>query len=304
MKAFSDGWKTLFLLTFITVSAGVLAQDKPIAGDLFPRKYKVGDQYRYRLTTEQLYNGKWNATSVVVMELTVVLDSTGVPFDEVRSLSKKLYMPGDTTNKDAEALGVKPYRISLHPDGTIAIPKIEVPGMTGPITDFITFFVAVGPQSRITTLGKKGDSLVKKEPVKGNFANGKNILYGEDCLAITGYITDVTRDKVKLRTAFLPPAQSCLTFLVDDMDKPVVTGVRNNFQMVQPTSPGKYNVQFGNELFYINSTVSRKDGKITGADMSNTLQLTLRINCDSTYKNWQTEIPFHIQRNLKLELLP
>ncbi|AXY75851.1 hypothetical protein D3H65_18480 [Paraflavitalea soli] len=295
--------KFLLLFTYLTAYTSLLAQERQVAGHLFPRKYKVGDRYRYRLTTEQSYNGKWNATTVVVMELTVVLDSAGMPCDEVRSLSKMVYMPGDTTNKDAEALAVQPYRISLHPDGSIAIPKIEVPGMTGPITDFITFFVAVSPQSRITTLENKGDSLVKKEPVKGNFANGKSILYGEDCLAITAYITDVASHEVKLRTAFLPPAQPCLGFLVDDMEKPVVAGVRNNFQMVQPASPGKYNVQFGNELFYINSTVSRKDGKITAADMSNTLQLSLRINCDSTYKNWQTEIPFHIQRNLKLELL-
>ncbi len=304
MKASSYVMKVLLLFICLTASASLLAQDKQVAGQLFPRKYKVGDRYRYRLTTEQLYNGKWNATTVVVMELTVVLDSAGIPCDEVRSLSQVIYTPRDTTNMDKEALSVKPYRISLYPDGSLSIPKIDVPGMTGPITDFITFFVAVSPQSRITTLEKKGDSLVKKEPVKGNFANGKSILYGEDCLAITAYITDITRKEVKLRTAFLPPVQPCLTFLVGDMEKPVVAGVRNNFQMVQPTSPGKYNVQFGNELFYINSTVSRKDGKITGADMSNTLQLTLRINCDSSYKNWQTEMPFHIQRNLKLELLP
>lgn len=303
MRTRSYVFKASLLLASLMATVVLFAQDEPTAGTLFPRKYKVGDKYRYRLTTEQLYNGKWNATSVVVIECTVVVDSAGIPWDEVRNVSQIVYTPKDTTNLDSEALAVKPYRISLHPGGGLAIPKLEVAGMTGPVTDFITFFVAVSPQSRITTLQKKGDSLVKKEPVKGNFANGKNILYGEDCLAVTAYVRDITRREVKFRTAFLPPAQPCLTFLLEDMDKPVVKGVRNNFQMVQPTAPGKYNVQFGNELFYINTTVSRKDGKITGADMSNTLQLTLRINCDSTYKNWQTEIPFQIQRNLKLELL-
>lgn len=294
--------RSFLLFTGIFVFAGLFAQDKPMAGKLFPRKYKVGDIYRYRLTTEQLYNGKWNATTVVVMELKVVLDSTGVPYDEVYSISQMVYTPKDTINADSEARAVKPYRISLHPDGTVDIPKIDVPGMTGPITDFITFFVAVSPQSRITTLEKKGDSLIKKETVKGNFANGKTILYGEDCLAIKGYITGVTNESVRLRTLFLPPVQPCLSFLLEDMNKEVTAGVLNNFQMVQPAG-GKVNVLFGNEEFTINSMLRRKDGKITGAEMSNTLYLKLRMGCDSSYKNHQMEVPFHIQRNLKLELL-
>lgn len=294
--------RSALLLTGIFMFIGLFAQYKPVAGKLFPRKYKVGDTYRYRLTTEQLYNGKWNATTVVVMELKVVLDSAGVPYDEVYSISQMVYTPKDTTNADAEAHAVKPYRISLHPDGTVAIPKIEVPGMTGPITDFITFFVAVSPQSRITTLDKKGDSLIRKETMKGNFANGKTILYGEDCLAIKGYIIDVASASVKLRTLFLPPAQPCLSFLVKDMNKEVTTGILNNFQMVQPAG-SKVNVLFGNEEFTINSIVSRKDGKVMEADMSNILHLKLRMGCDSAYKNHQMEVPFHIQRNLKLELL-
>ena len=295
--------RLLLLITGICMITAVLAQNKQVAGKLFPRKYKMDDIYRYKLTTEQLYNGKWNATTVVVMELKVVLDSAGIPYDEVYSISQMIYTPKDTTNADHEARAVKPYRISLHPNGTVAIPKIEVPGMTGPITDFITFFVAVSPQSRITTLEKKGDSLIKKETAKGNFANGKTILYGEDCLAIKAYVTDVSREAVKLRTLFLPPTQPCLTFLLDDMKKQVTNGVINNFQMVQPAGPGKYNVHFGNEEFTINSIVRREDGKIAEADMSNTLHLRLRMNCDTAYKNCQMEVPFQIQRNLKLELL-
>jgi hypothetical protein len=295
--------KACLLIIFLQVSLITLAQDKAIAGKLFPRKYKTGDKYRYRLTTEQFYNGKWNGTSVVILECTVITDRAGIAWDEVRSLSKMQYSPKDTLNMDEEALAVQPYRITLHPDGTIAIPKIEVPGMTGPITDFITFFVAVSPQSRITTLEKEGDSLIKKETVKGNFANGKTILLGEDCLAIKAYIIAVTAQEVKFRTRFLPPVQPCLAFLLEDMQKPVTAGVLNNFQMVQPTAIGKLNVQFGNEEFTINTSMNRKDGKIKSAAMSNTLHLSLRMNCDGEYKNCQMEVPFLIQRNLKLELL-
>jgi hypothetical protein len=291
------------LLVLLVYPVLLPAQDTPTAGKLFPRKYKVGDKYHYSLTTESLYNGKWNSTSIVVLELVVVADSAGIPFDEVRNVSKIEMTPKDTVDKSKEAQSVKPYRISLHPSGALIIPKIEVAGMTGPITDFITFFVAVSPQSRVTTLQKKGDSLVNKDLAKGNFANGKTILVGDDCLAITARMIDISRKEVKLRTDFMPPATPCLTYLLEDMRKPVVEGVLNNFQMVQPVGAGKCNVQFGNELFTINTVMSRADGKIKQATMSNTLQLTLRMNCDSTYKGCNMEVPFRIQRNLKLELL-
>lgn len=292
----------LIVLTVIISATGV-AQDKAVAGKLFPRKYKVGDSYRYRLTTEQVYNGKWNSTSVVELELKVILDSAGRPADEVYSISKKVFSPKDTVNADAEALAVKPYVISLDPDGKLEIPPIDVPGMTGPITDLITFFVAISPQSRVTTLEKEGDSLVRGETARGNFANGKTILVGDDCLAIKAYLSKVTQKEIALRTAFLPPSTPCITFLLDDMSKPVTKGVRNNFQMVQPAGPNKFNVQYGNEEFTINSRVSRRDGKLLEATMSNTLQLSLRMQCNTNYKECQMEVPFQIQRNLHLELI-
>ncbi|WP_276481921.1 hypothetical protein [Paraflavitalea pollutisoli] len=293
----------LLLCTLSLGSLPVWAQDSATAGTLFPRQYKAGERYWYRLTTEQRYNGVWNSTSVVEMELTVMRDSAGRLYDEVRHISKLVYTPKDTTRMDAEAQSVKPYRISLHPQGSMAIPPIEVAGMTGPITDFITFFVAISPQSRVTTLQRMGDSLQRKELARGNFANGKTILVGDDCLSISAYIREVNHEVVKVQTRFMPPAVPCIPFLLDNMQEPVTVGVRNNFQMVQPVGGGKVNLQYGNEWFIINSTVRRKDGKLVAADMTNELQLSLRLNCDPTYQHCPTTVPFRIQRYLRLELV-
>jgi len=293
---------TTIVIVFCLLSTMGVAQTKPVAGTLFPRQYKTGDKYHYMLTTEQLYNGQWNSTSVVTMEV-VVKDSAGIPYEEVRNVSKLMMTPKDTIDQSAEAQAVKPYRISLYPGGNLTIPPIEVPGMTGAITDFITFWVAISPQSLVTTLNKKGDSLVNKNLAHGNFANGKSILVGDDCLAITARVVDVSRKEVKLLSSFMPPAVPCLPFLLEDMNKPVTDNIPNNFQMVQPVGGGKLNIMYGNELFHINSTVSRADGKLKLATMSNTLQLKLRMNCDSTYKNCSMEVPWRMQRNLKLELL-
>jgi hypothetical protein len=87
------------------------------------------------------------------------------------------------------------------------------------------------------------------------------------------------------------------------MNTPVVTDTVNNFQMVMQTGPGLYLVQYGRELFYINSTIQKSDGKIILAAMFIKLNLKLKINCNKEYKNCQFEMPFSEQRNLSLELL-
>jgi hypothetical protein len=265
------------------------------------RKYKPGDHYRYRLTTQVVHNGVWQSTTVSLCELQVVADSNNIPYDEVRWISKKVITAKDSTDQTAEATQVKPYRISLPPKGQLNMPKIDVAGMTGEITDFNTFFVAVSPKLGIAGLKKKGDVYVQKEVLKGDFSNGKDILKGNDCLAVRVTLTDANKENAWLETSFLPPADSCLHFLTPDMNTPVAPDTLNNFQMVKPFN-NRYNVLYGNEFFTVNSTVQKKDGKLKEATMINKLSLKIKLFCDDHY-NCQSTMPFSIVRNLKLELI-
>ncbi len=88
-------------------------------------------------------NGK--APSLPLCELKVLADSAGIPYDEVRWISKKVYTTKDTLEHTTELNNTSPYRISLHPKGKLDIPPIQDAGMTGEITDFNTFFVAISP---------------------------------------------------------------------------------------------------------------------------------------------------------------
>ena len=280
------------------------AQDyKPVKSDVFGRRYKAGETSRYRLTTEEIQNGNGASITTVVCELKVVYDSTGIPYEEIHWLSKKKVTTKDTTDETKDALTVKPYRISLDPAGRIDLPKIEVPAMTGAVEDFNTFFVAISPLIGATQLKSAGDTFEVKKPIKADFSNGTTILNGEDCFTVFMKMTGNTKSTVMLHTAFMPTAQPCLTYLLDEMNKPVINDTANNFQMVMPLGNDKYNVQYGREMFYINSTVRKRDGKITFAEMNNTLTLHLKVFCDKNYSNCQADVPFTEQRNLKLELL-
>jgi hypothetical protein len=294
----------LTILLFLLIECGSTAQNSgQPASKLFGRIYKIGEIYRYRLTMEELHDGKWDHTNIAICELRVIKDSLGVPYDEIRWISRKTINTKDTIDATQSALSVKPYIISLDPNGKIDLPKIEISEMTEPIQDFNTFFIAVSPIVGATKLSKKGDSTSIPQPVKADFSNGTTILKGEDCIDISVKLTDISKSQVLLHTSFSPPSQSCLSFLITDMNKPVAADTINNFQMVMQQGPGQYLVQYGKEYFYINSTIQKSDGKIFKATMFNSLNLKLKINCDKEYKNCQFELPFAEQRNLNLELL-
>ncbi len=276
---------------------------KPVKSDVFGRRYKPGETSRYSLTTEEIQNGKWSSTTTVVCKLNVVTDSAGIPYEEVHWLSKKKVTEKDTTDETSFALAVKPYRISLDPSGRIDLPKIDVSAMTGAIEDFNTFFVAISPLLGATQLKAAGDSFTVPIPIKADFSNGSSILNGVDCFAVSINMTGETKKAVMLHTAFMPTPQACFNYLLDEMNKPVIKDTVNNFQMVSPLGNDKYNVQYGREMFYINSMVRKHDGRIVSAEMSNTLTLHLKVFCDKNYANCQAEIPFTEVRNLKLELL-
>jgi hypothetical protein len=290
------------ILLFVTYR--LVAQNAGLpASDLFGRKYKTGETYRYKLTMEELHEGKWDHTNISICELRVIKDSSGIPYDEVHWIFRQTIYAKDTIDVTKAALSVKPYLISLDPKGKLDLPKIEIPDMTEPIQDFNTFFVAVSPEVGATRLNKKGDSIMSKEPVIGDFANGPTILKGEDCIGLSVKMTDITKNRVMLHTSFSPPSRACLSFLTSDMNIPVVTDTINNFQMVIQTGPEQYMIQYGREYFYINSTVQKSDGKIISATMFNELNLKLKINCNKEYKSCQLETPFSEQRNLILESL-
>ena len=290
--------KWFFLLLTFTPLV-LFAQDRA----LLTRTYTRGDHYRYRLSCISYQNGQWTSTTVSVAELKVIDDGSGVPYDEIRWLSSLQMTPKDTTDETSLAVSVEPYRISLDPRGKVPLPSLTVAGMTEPITDLNTFFVAISPALGALTLKKTGDSFASPIKAIGDFSNGKNILKGQDCLQTTVRVTGKNDSDVFVETSFLPPAVTRLKFILPEMETPVIRDTTNNFQMVMPAGPDKFNVQYGREFFYIHSRVRGADGKLLGADMSNSLTLKLKINCDKDYQHCAFEMPMSIQRKLVLELL-
>ncbi len=89
------------------------------------RKYKEGEIFRYKLTSEVCRNGKSAGKTVSISEHKGVKD-TGFLSEEIMWLSKTSYTLKDTVGLDSIAQKVKPYRISLSPKGNVLLPKLTI----------------------------------------------------------------------------------------------------------------------------------------------------------------------------------
>jgi hypothetical protein len=273
-------------------------------GISFERKYKTGEKYLYELTTEYYQNRQWKSRTVSVCELTVRTDSLGIPYESLQWLSQKVITASDTSDESAIALRVDPYLISLHSGGSLLLPAITEPRMTGAITDFNTFYVAIHEKAGMRRLRKPGDQYELPTPVKGNFGNGKTILKGEDCISISSTLKEVKGRQVVIQTNFHPPKQSCLNYYLPAFSKNVSGDTINNIQMIMAAGGGQVNLQFGKESFEVTSHVNIADGMLTEAVMANDLMLRLKVNCNESLQDCQTELPWHIYRSVRLRLLP
>jgi hypothetical protein len=261
-----------------------------------PRHYKLGDQLTYELTTENYYNDKLSSKTIAKAKLTVI-EENGKLVEQIKWLHKIEYKGGDSTILDSIAQKVKPYNISLLPDGALLLPPLTIPEMVGEITDLNTFFVAISPKMNIGKLNER-DTLYKIEKiVEGNFADGVSILKGSDCLEVTQHLLGA---HAIVETSFLPPSHFCLTPILDTI-KTQLFDVPNNFQMVRAAGNGMVTLMWGKEKFTILSLIDGMDGKLLAATMNNTLDLRMRVNVSPDLKTYAAEMPFKIERRLTLE---
>ena len=265
------------------------------------RDYKKGETFKYRLTTEVHRNEKFASKTVAISKHEVV-KNTNYLSDQVSWLHKTSYTLKDTVNLDSVAQKVKPYRISLSPKGKVLLPKLDVAGMTGEITDLNTFYVALAPALNAQKLSSNTPEVINDELRKGNFADSIEVLYGTDCLQIKQKLIKTDKKFSTVETIFAPPSSLCLTPLIDTIGKKTFDQF-NNIQFIRKSEGNKVNLFWGVETFTITSKIDNKNGQIVEASMTNILNLKMRYNATQDLKEYAVELPITIKRTLKLELL-
>ena len=275
----------------------------PLLGSAqFPvRKYKAGETYKYRLTTDVYRNDQYSGKTVSISEHRVI-NQGEVLSEEIKWVSKTSYNGTDTVHLDSVAQGLPPYNISLSPSGKVLLPKLSNPEMVGEITDLNTFFVAIAPALNAQKLSAKNRDFKNTEPQHGNFADSISILYGTDCILVLQHLLGADKKYTTVRTDFTPPDSFCLSPLLDTVIKKTYDHP-NNFQMIQQGAGDKVIFLWGVESFTITTKLDNKTGAILEASMENILTLRMRYNASQDLKTYAVEMPVKIKRNLKLELL-
>jgi hypothetical protein len=201
-----------------------------------------------------------------------------------------------------EAEKVPPYEISLDEQGRVSLPKLTVPTMVGMVTDLNTFMVAVSPRVGVQMLRRLGDSHTHSELLRGDFANGRTIVLGQDCTELTLTLVGLTPEVARIESRFAVPVRECIAFREAWMARQ--GSVSSNFQMIRKPSDAAFDVFWGTEGFTIVSEVRRRDGQVLRATMDNVLDLTMRMGCDAVLGACRGDYPVRTHRVVTLELLP
>src|SRR5436309_5711351 len=164
------------VILFLTVSCITLMQAQAFH---YQRQYQDGEKYGYKLSATTTVNGNFRSKETGISSH--VVSGAGTPVEEVSWISRRAKTPGGEINLDADAKKVRPYRISLHPNGSILLPKLEVPSMTGMITDLNTFFVAISPKAGIEKVYKIGETYLNPSLLYGDWSSADTTPLGQDC---------------------------------------------------------------------------------------------------------------------------
>lgn len=264
----------------------------------FKRNYKIGNKYSYKLTTYSQRGNNDQTKSVAYVEHTIVRNDSGIPSEKIKW--KKFIGENSDVNYDSIIELIEPYEISLNPKGSVNLPPIPNPALTGIITDLNTFFVCLSPHTGIDKLSLIGDSLIDSKIRTGDFSDNKSILFGKDCLKLTQKLVGIKKDTVFFESKFAPPKDgSCETISYKDKIKPEKD---ENFIMLRKNGKNKVMFLKGKEDFTIKSKVDKKSGKLLYAEMTNNLDLNMKLNCTSTLDSCSQEYPYKIKRKLILEI--
>jgi hypothetical protein len=239
----------------------------------YARNYKSGDLFGYQLKTVTHHNGQF--VSEELGESAHKVTNEAIPAEEIAWTKLLKTDANGVSDLSIDARNVKPYRISLHPEGSLAIPPLDVPNMVGMITDLNTYYVAISKHIGIQGLSKPGDVYFNPNALRGNWSDGMNVPVGEDCTKAKLSLLKLGRDAATIESAFLAPESGCLTMHRPWMIAPIKSGVPNNFQLVRK-SGDSFMVMWGHEQFVITTEVDRTSGVILHAEMNNTLTLRMK----------------------------
>ena len=171
-------------------------------------------------------------------------------------------------------------QVSLDPNHFPSMPDLsQAPGLVGPITDLMTFYVDAWLAARTGQLKNEGDHAYLKLGTPSSWADGVRVLQGDSSIDMDFTLKEINQQAgtVTLIARHVPPEPTQLKLPAEWMRKPVAD-TANNWVTVEKTKDGKFLGAVGKEVFNVEIKVSLADGKILSVTMDNPVQ-TIEREC-------------------------
>ncbi|MGA9072190.1 MAG: hypothetical protein WB424_18140 [Terracidiphilus sp.] len=284
-------------LAVLFASTLVSAQTSAPSANPLTRHYREGETLNYHMTG---INDDWHYTA----------DATGtVKKAASGSFIEEFRWTGMTSNGKPYTLlpAMAEFRqlLSLDPNSMPSAPDLSKtdPKMSGPILDFMTFYVDQWLMNKIGFLQHPGDHFLVPNPQPSSWADGTHVIFAKDQFDFDLNLQSI--DPIKQTAVVVvhhvPPAKPNFQLPADWMQAPVAD-TANNWVEVTKTNDGKYEAAVGKETFDVTLTISTVDGKILSATMDNPVVTSGRTCEDAALTKCGVAQPHTIHRHIEIAL--
>jgi hypothetical protein len=274
------------------------------------RRYVEGERMRYVMTGSN--QGREHAvTYTAEAQAEVVADDQGGFFEEIRWT--RLEVMGQEVPIDS--ISRFRMRVSLDPAYDITPPDFAAlqnvnPMLIGPIFDLMTFYVDLHPSLHQGRLRQVNDHTHVPHGQPNSWADGVNVIVGEDCIDFDLSLSHVDDRSAVLRVRHVPPQEASIRMPVQWLHQRVRPEAPNNWVQVQREAPdatrsdGGYVAASGHEMFDVRIEVERPSGRIVSATMDNPVDIVQRQCEDAELTDCGEPDSFRIHRRIELRRLP
>lgn len=254
---------------------------------LLKRRYREGDAWMYRIEGRNAATYSQDVAGVVRRR------TDGGIADELTWLSApelRLMITLDGANG--------PFA-----PAEVAAGIAKAPTLVGPFTDLLTFYADLYLAMNQGNLRNVGDQFLYRNSQIGSWADGTNVLLGEDHVDFHFELTavDTTAGTATVVVKHVPPAAPTIRLPAEWMRVPVAD-TPNNFVQVRRTTDG-YRASVGKETFDVTLHVRVADGMLVGATMHNPVVTVDRDCVDAALTNCAEGRPGRIVREVEVTLI-
>ena len=293
--------RRLALLFAAALLAPAQAQEGRSSGPL-ARKYQEDEPIAYDIRATHRGRAAESQYTAKVRGL-VRRDAAGIFHEELAW--GDLQADGQPIPLPAEAERFR-QRVSLDPRAPLRVPRLaEIhPALAGPVFDLVNFYGDLKLAARTPGLAKPGDKVRIPHNRANSWADGRNVLVGEDALDFEISLDAIEAGKATITVRHVPPENPAINLSAEWMNERVVPSAANNWTQLGRYPQGKYTAAVGVETIEVKLVVDTGSGRIVSGTLTNPVEIVERECEDLEARRCGEPVRRSLMRRIELTAKP